>query len=164
MKWGARGVIATNMSARISVQVQVTTSVAVHPSLATTGPKSRWPTTATRSRNRDRLCHPPSSSRATKWDRSVVFYLPSFSLHAIIDLTPHRPATPRSACTNNSERLFFTCLFPPWASKRPKLRRVLLPFPNVILALTETTSKEIRMLKAPQCFFSLHLSDSTCVV
>jgi hypothetical protein len=157
------------MSARITVQVQShNLRWRCTPSLShdNSGSKSRCPpTTATRNRNRDRLCHSPTSSRATKWGRSVVFYLPSFSLHAIIDLTPHRPATPRSACTNISERRFFTCLFPPWASKRPKLRRVLLPFPNVILALTETTSKEIRMLKAPQCFFlSLHLSDSTCAV
>lgn len=84
--------------------------------------------------------------------------LSSFAfLHAIIDLTPHRPPTPRSACTNDPERNFFTCLFPPWASSSFH-SQCQFSFPTKrLVQRSETTSKEIRMLKAPLCLFH-----STC--
>jgi hypothetical protein len=84
-------------------------------------------------------------SRATKWDRSV-FYLASFSfsLHAIIDLTPHRPPTPRSACTNNPERLFSHAYSLPGPLRGAQSSTPLASIPNAILAFPQQSRTALR--------------------
>jgi hypothetical protein len=141
---GGEGVIATNMSARITVRSKSQPSVAVHRSLSDDNNNNGSNPDGLRPRPATATATGSGGSRATKWDRSV-FYLASFSfsLHAIIDLTPHRPPTPRSACTNNPERLFSHAYSLP-GPLRGAASTPLASIPNAILTFPQQSRTALR--------------------